>query len=293
MNERTDSVNKAFKFNEIDTLVFPGGGNRCWWQAGLISALIRSDFKLPADIIGCSAGAAMAAALISDRMDEALGSCKSLYRENSSTLSFRKGYVPLPEFAQKRIYPEWIRSFLGLEELARIKRFGGLSVAVSRLDKSACESLAVSQAVCRFLLKKRYPQNRACKGAPKIGGFTQVFLDLSAQQNLAEALILMEATAAAAPVIPGRTICGARYFDGGYIAPVPVLMHQTQQARKKTLILLTKHNSAKPTVFTANDRWFVQPSQPIPVATWGCVGNTTVDEAFLLGQRDALQIPRQ
>jgi predicted acylesterase/phospholipase RssA len=48
----------------IDTLVFAGGGNRCWWQAGAISQLLMQGWRLPPQLIGTSAGAAVAASFL-------------------------------------------------------------------------------------------------------------------------------------------------------------------------------------------------------------------------------------
>jgi predicted acylesterase/phospholipase RssA len=43
---------------QVKTLSFAGGGNRCWWQGGLIAELLKRGWRLPPQLLGTSAGAA-------------------------------------------------------------------------------------------------------------------------------------------------------------------------------------------------------------------------------------------
>jgi hypothetical protein len=40
-------------------------------------------------------------------------------------------------------------------------------------------------------------------------------------------------------------------------------------------------------LFSRYGKRFIQPSRKIPVSTWGCTADTTVDDAFELGQNEA------
>ena len=75
-------------------------------------------------------------------------------------------------------------------------------------------------------------------------------------------------------------------FDGGYTDNAP-LPEQTQEERAKTLVLLTRHYPALPRVFELQHRTYLQPSRKVPVSTWDCRPQTTVDDAFELGKHDA------
>jgi hypothetical protein len=48
----------------LQTLAFAGGGNRCWWQAGLLTHLQAQGAQLQAKLVGTSAGAAIAASFL-------------------------------------------------------------------------------------------------------------------------------------------------------------------------------------------------------------------------------------
>lgn len=63
---------KNIDLNAIDTLVLAGGGNRCWWQAGLIQTLTHRGWALPSRIIATSAGAAIATSFLTNKTEAAL-----------------------------------------------------------------------------------------------------------------------------------------------------------------------------------------------------------------------------
>ena len=73
----------AVDLDNIDTLVMAGGGNRCWWQAGLVQALIQRGWTLPQNITATSAGAAIATSLMAGTTEAALVACKKLYAANA------------------------------------------------------------------------------------------------------------------------------------------------------------------------------------------------------------------
>jgi hypothetical protein len=121
----------------------------------------------------------------------------------------------------------------------------------------------------------------------KVAGLTADFLDLSDCENLPQALRCLEATAAAAPFVSGREYKGKIYFDGGYLCPSPSFLNTHSKEPLGCLTLLTRHRSDRPLTFQYLGSTYVQPSRPIPVATWGCTSATDIDAAFRLGQEDA------
>lgn len=275
------------QLEDLDNLVFSGGGNRCWWQAGLVSTLTTFGWKIPNNIFGCSAGAAVAASLVSRTTEKALQSCKELYGDNPRLLlRNRNKRMPTFSFAQNEIYPQWLRSFLGVNEFLDLTKTN-FYVSVSRLNANQGTKSAIFRAVLRHIFKSKSVETEFIKQIPpRLRGFTAVSLELSRCQALPEALLCLEATAAAAPFISGRTINGALYFDGGYISSIPPLP-QNASTKLTTMVLLTRHSKNRTQAFSRAGILYIQPSEPIPVSTWGCTADTNVDAAFQLGQRDA------
>jgi len=294
--------NEHFNINNVSTLIFSGGGNRCWWQAGFVAELISQGWTLPKDIIGCSAGAAIAASLITDTTDKALDACKHLYADNPGLIRYKRGALKIPVgFAQNEVYPNWLKAFIGEEELAKIRAFGRLRVTASRLDRPSFRLVAIMRAIFRHLHGKDFIILGQSEYAHKIAGLSQVFLEPAQRQPLSEALQTFEASAAASPFIMARRIAGELHYDGGYISPIPVLpgelvggnfqsdlnLNLDPGEASTTLTLLTRHFETKPMLFSHYGKRFIQPSRKIPVSTWGCTADTTVDDAYGLGQNDA------
>lgn len=272
------------------TIAFTGGGNRCWWQAGFVSALQRMDWEMPQSVIACSAGAGVAAALITETTHEAFSACKKLYNENPNIVHWsRRPYLSKPRFAQDDIYPKWLRAFLGATELLKLQQ-SSFKVSVAKLDNQRRKHWTVLAAACRYLMNRDNVKWPATQPLPReLAGLTADFLDLSECENLPQALRCVEATAAAAPFVSGREYKGETYFDGGYLCSSPSFLNASSKEPKGCLTLLTRHHSDRPLAFTYFGGTYVQPSRPIPVAPWGCTGATDVDAAFRLGEEDGVK----
>jgi len=71
------------------TLAFSGGGNRCLWQGGLMEHLLGQGWTLPGQLVGTSAGAAVAAACLSAGPMAAFEACRQLYAHNHRLWDWR------------------------------------------------------------------------------------------------------------------------------------------------------------------------------------------------------------
>jgi len=63
---------QALNFSQLQTLAFAGGGERCWWQAGLLTQLQAYGAHLPATLVVTSAGAPTAASFLAGSTHTAL-----------------------------------------------------------------------------------------------------------------------------------------------------------------------------------------------------------------------------
>jgi hypothetical protein len=102
-------------------IVFAGGGNRCWWQAGLIESLSRHACWQARRLIGASAGASIATAFATGRIQESLAAAVARFSATPRNIEWRdllKGRRP---FMLPRIYPDWISSFLDSADLIKLK----------------------------------------------------------------------------------------------------------------------------------------------------------------------------
>lgn len=267
------------------TLVLAGGGNRCWWQAGLLSALRERGLVLPPELTGTSAGAAVAAAVLTDTVDAALESCRRLYSSNATIFRWRSLLSRRLEFAHQSIYPAWISDFLTPDGLARLRQGPSrLLVAVTRPAPVLGLAGSVALGTLAYLVDKKLQSLHP--RLPRWLGLRLEFLALP-DGDIETAHRLLCAAAAPPPIMPAQRLGGRPAFDGGYTDNAP-LPPRAPAEGSRSLTLLTRHYPDRPTLFSHGDRWYWQPSRPVPVSTWDCTFRATVDEAYALGRSDAL-----
>ncbi|MDO1529682.1 patatin-like phospholipase family protein [Fulvimonas sp. R45] len=276
----------SLDLNAIDTLVFAGGGNRCWWQAGAISHLLAQHWRLPAQLVGTSAGAAVAAAFLTAGPQAALASCQRLYADRTRMFEWRGLLRGRLHFAHRHIYPAWLASFVDARHFEAFRQSSNqLQVAITRPARWLGLRGSVAIATLAYLADKllRGPLHPRL---PRLLGLRQELRALHECASLDEARALLAAAGAALPFIPSRRIEGRPAFDGGYTdnAPLPV---QSAGERARTLVLLTRRYPKLPPLFRIDGRTYWQPSTRIPVGMLDCTARATVLDAWALGERNA------
>ncbi len=288
---KTEDV-RGYALAGVETLVFAGGGNRCWWQAGALGHLMSRDMRLPKQLIGTSAGAAVAASCMTRSPDVALQACLELYAENVRIFDW-SGLSRLRfKFAHQHVYPAWLNSFLNAETIDEIRNSPSrLAVALTRPARFLGTGGSVVAGTLAYLIDK-YLWNSIHPRLPKMFGLRQDFVVLNECASLEDARSLLLAAASAPPVMSARRIGEGHALDGGYVdnAPIPP---QSANERANTLVLLSRHYPNLPRLFRRLGRTYWQPSRRVPVSTWDCTAKTTVRDAYDLGRRDAQEALKQ
>jgi predicted patatin/cPLA2 family phospholipase len=270
----------------IDTLVMAGGGNRCWWQAGLIQTFIQRGWTLPSQIIATSAGAAIATSFLTNKTEAALAACKQLYAENAQLFDWKALLRLKVKFAHQHIYPAWIHSLMEDADFPVLQQAKSrLTVAITQPARLLGLSGSLIAGSVAYMLDKKIAHSIHPK-IPGYLGLRQAFFHLNDCSSAPEARSMLAAAAAAAPFMKAQKVNGHWGIDGGYTdnAPIP---EQTSAEAARTLVLLTRNYPDLPQQFSYGQRLYWQPSQKIPVSTWDCRPTTTVDLAYQLGQTDA------
>lgn len=278
---------RVLAFGGVRTLVFAGGGNRCWWQAGALRHLLDHGLELPVELVGTSAGAAVAASFLARSDDSAFQACLRLYAGNPRILDWSG--VPRLKFAHQHVYPAWIGAFLNAATFNTLKRSpSSLTVGLTRPARFLGMGGSVVAGTLAYLVDK-YLWNSIHPRLPSLMGLRQDFMVLNKCADLESAQDLLIAAASAPPIMSARPVGGTHAIDGGYTdnAPIPP---QTDAERAATLVLLTRHYPKLPFLFKWAGRTYWQPSRRIPVSTWDCTPGTTVHDAYELGAQDANRV---
>jgi len=272
-------------WSQLDVLAFAGGGNRCWWQAGVTAYALDAGLRLPSMLVGTSAGAAMAASCMTVGPKAALDSCERLFAENDRMFHWRSMARMRLHFAHQQTYPAWIASIVDASTFPMVALAPQkLQVAVSRPAALLGRHGSIAAATLAYIVDKKLAHSIHPR-LPRFLGLKQQFFGLHQCDSHESARALLNASAAAPPLTHPVILEGQWAFDGGYMDNAP-LPSQSARERERTLVLLTRHYPRRPDVFTHDNRTYWQPSRRIPVSTWDCTARSTVRQAFDLGYED-------
>lgn len=272
---------------DIETVIFPGGGNRCWWQAGLIGALCEGMAWKPRRMIGVSAGAAIATAYACGRIEHALQDALEQFGSTSRNLEWRRAVLLKSPFVLPRIYQRWIDSFLNARSLRLIQAQGlqveiGITRPISYIPFSVSAALALLLYASEKLWRKDFYAT-----LPHRVGFRAEYFDMAKASDLNEARSWLLASAAATPITPAYNVGGRPALDGGFYRNVP-LLHGADGALD-TLVLLTRHTPHLPQAFKHNDIVYIQPGYPVVATNFDCTNAKKVHMTYKQGLREARQ----
>jgi len=127
----------------FENLVFCGGGNRCFWQAGFWSALAPSLQRQPSQVIAVSAGAAMACALLAGTFEGGFDAHKRVVKTNTRNLHVRNLLNGTPVFPHGAMYRAAILASIDAAALSRLHEGPELHIVLSHPPSWAGARMAV------------------------------------------------------------------------------------------------------------------------------------------------------
>jgi predicted acylesterase/phospholipase RssA len=267
---------------QITSLSLAGGGNRCWWQAGVLDVWLQSGRLDVRQLVGTSAGAALAAAVLCGRLEHAFDECRKVFADNPSMWRGHKDAW----FASEYIYPRWVESFMNEYAFKNLQASGvEFMVGVARLPTALPKTIGLGLAVLAYLCEKY----GAYRLHPKLPGHLGLRLELHHLQREADAATaahLLVSAAAAPPLLSARLVGDKWAVDGGFADNAPRL--PLTKFNDRHMILLTRHYLKRPFMFQHEGRIYLQPSRPVPISTFGCTPRTDIRPAFELGRRDGM-----
>jgi predicted acylesterase/phospholipase RssA len=268
--------------SDITSVSLAGGGNRCWWQAGVLEVWQHSGRLAAKRFAGTSAGAGVAAAALCGNLMQAIEACRAAYASNPSLwLGKRHAW-----FAQEEIYPAWVSSFVTDAGLARMRASNSeLMVGICRLPRFLPNWVGIGFGMAAYLIDKYGASSLHPRLAARLG----LKLELHAVHeapDTKQAAHLLVCAAAAPPFIATRWLQERPAVDGGFADNAPRLPLSKQDDRQ--LILLTRHYAKLPLSFYFEGRNYLQPSRKIPVSTWDCTASADIMAAVELGRKDGL-----
>ncbi|MFM9923220.1 patatin-like phospholipase family protein [Variovorax sp. H27-G14] len=287
-NSSNSLTSSQFLSRTYQSIVFAGGGNRCWWQGGVLEALSQRRCWQPARFIGASAGASIATAFATGRIKDSLAQGMVRFDAIARNVEWRnllKGQRP---FVLSHIFPEWINSFLDDSDLARLKRAPlKIEVAITRPISFLPVAVSTALALALYSTEKFWLKSFHARLPHRLGFRSEQF-DLAQSVDLNAARNLLLASGAAVPLTPSFQIEGRAALDGGFYDSMPLSTCRTHDPG--TLVLLTRHRSDLPQVFEHEQRVYLQPLKPVAAINMDCTSGRNIKLTYDQGLREAADL---
>ena len=267
-------------------LTLAGGGNRAFYQVGLL----ESWWSVLADRIGtvstCSAGACTAILILTGRRELAyqfwLGR-RAHVRKNLEWWRLARGQRPAPHYP---IYRDTLLCALadgGFERL-RAAPFR-IDVLVAAPPNGLPIPLAVPIGLGAYSLERWLNPGRLHPGVGRRLGFEPVAVDARTCPTAEAVTELVLASSATPPFTPVGTVGGRPVLDGGLVDNAPAFVAEAERRWRRHLVVLTRPYPAS-SVGHRGNRWYLCPSEPVPADRWDYTRPERIAATIALGVRD-------
>ncbi len=270
-------------------LSFAGGGNRSFYQQGLVEAWGEQLWPRVAAVSGCSAGSAIAILLLSGRRDEARSHWDGLRKGIRKNIDWRRALRGEPIAPHGPIYRSTVVHALidgGFERIRALPFpiYVLCTIAPSYVPMRAAVWLGFGAYAFE---KQRKPELLHPRAGLTLGYREFVFdaRDCETPDELAD---LVLASSATPPFTPVGNFRGLALLDGGIVDNAPAYLVERHPDVKRNLVLLSRPYP-EGTAGERGSRLYIAPSQRVPVERWDYTEHAPVAETLALGARDALR----
>ncbi len=276
----------------FEQVVFAGGGNRCWWQAGWWDVVAPAIELKPRVIGGVSAGAATACMLYANDSRWTMNYYREALKHNRRNAYwanlFRRARDPEQPHAARvfphaAIYRRALHDILGGERFAKLKADAPeIRIQYARLPRGLGPYAAVAVGLVAYNVEKYWKKSLHPTFGRRIGFAPEVAL-LSDCGDIDDLVSLITASSCTPPFTPIEHREGRPTLDGGMVDNVPV---DAVDAGPSTLVLLTRRYAGRADTFTHQGRVYVQPSKKIPISAWDYTDAPAMQVTYDMGRSD-------
>jgi len=270
----------------FDQVVFAGGGNRCWWQAGWWDTVAPELGLRPRVITAISAGAATACMLYAHDSHETMAYYREVLAGNRRNAYWGNLLRSERVFPHYGIYRAALLSLFGEGRLARLQDAPEIRIGVAHIPRWSGPRLAVAAGLLAYNIDKHLLKTLHPRLGRKLGFRPEFVLaqDCAAPEALADLLLQSSSTPPFTPVLRRE---GRAVLDGGLVDNVPV--DALDNTPGNVLVLVTRLYP-RPSRFVlerhGQRRLYLQPSQRVPVSSWDYTRPEGMMQAYALGRRD-------
>ena len=273
--------NRRCRPRQFNNVVFAGGGNRCFWQAGFWTVAAPLLRLAPVNVVAVSAGSAIASILFAGTFEQTFFDYKQAIAANARNVYLRNFMRQKPIFPHGAMYRDAILQGIDALALQRLHRGPKIQVLLSCPPPwaSTAVTIALGALVAGW---DAWGNENIHQSAGEWMGFKPLYVPVDACSTPLDLADLILASSCIPPLTPRKPMRGTIPLDGGLVSNVPI--DPVAINKGDSLVLLTRNFDRLPTVA---GRTYVQPSEPIPVSAWDYTNGVALQATYDLGRRDA------
>lgn len=268
-------------------ITFAGGGNRAFYQLGLMNRWREQLLPRVAMMATCSAGACVAALILSGREQEASEYWKE--RREGITRNFEwrkllKGARPTPH---EPIYRDTLLHAFREGGLERVRSQAfPILILTTAFPRRLPAFAAVLLGLCAYNLEKNLRKEMIHPTFGRRVGFKALAFDARQCETPAALADLIIASSATPPFTSLGSFQGNRLLDGGIVDNVPAFLADRVPEVKRNLVFLTR---PYPPHITGRQgaRLYIAPASTLPVNRWDYTRPDLIDATIQAGEHDA------
>ena len=268
-------------------ITFAGGGNRAFYQLGLMNRWRELLLPRVSLMATCSAGACVATLLLSGRETEANEFWKK--RRAGITRNFEwskllRARRPTPH---EPIFRDTLHHAFAEGGLERVRSQPfPILVLTTAIPKALPAFAAVTLGLCAYNIEKKFRKEMIHPTLGRRVGFKALAFDARQCQTVEELADLIVASSATPPFTAVGRYENHRLLDGGIIDNVPAYLADDAPEVKRNLVLLTR---PYPSHITGRQgtRLYIAPAGTLPVHRWDYTRPELIDATIEAGERDA------
>ncbi|MGE0324198.1 MAG: patatin-like phospholipase family protein [Polyangiaceae bacterium] len=249
-------------------LTLAGGGNRAFYQVGLLRRFHEEIEPRLGSVASCSAGACVAVLHFSRRADAAHEFWRvrrSHVTKNFDWSRLLRGRRPTPHASVYRDTVEFAMRDGGLERLRSLPF--PIWVLTARLPRRLPVALALPLGLLAYNLEKRIAPERVHPKLSSRVGFRAAMYDARSCESPEQLADLILASSATPPFTPIGRHCGSRLLDGGLVDNAPAFINEEQAGLRRQLVLLTRAYPER-ALGWQGERLYLSPTKPVPIGRW-------------------------
>jgi predicted acylesterase/phospholipase RssA len=268
-------------------IIFAGGGNRSFYQLGLMNRWRAKVLPRTGCFATCSAGACVATLILSGRETEVTEYWRERSREIRRNVEWRRllsGKLPTPHEPLLRGMLLYALSSGGFERI-RSQPFPVL-VLTTAFPRALPGFGAALLGWLVYELEKKVRPEMVHPTYGRRVGFKGLAFDARNCQSAESLVDLLIASSATPPFTSIGRFDGRGLIDGGVVDNVPAFLANEVTGIRRNLVMLTRPYPES-VVGRQNSHLYIAPREGLPVSQWDFTRLDLLEETIARGERDA------